>query len=275
MLIGKTNRLRAIRFAKHGAYLTDGETDVLLPVRYVDPKLREGDEVDVFVYADSEDRLIATTQRPRAEVGQFAAMRAISVGPVGAFMDWGLEKDLLVPFAQQFQPIREGSAYVVRVLLDERTSRIVGSTKITKFLNDDMSSLGPRASVHALVYRKIPAGAMVVADGLYNALIPRSEMYEELRVGDSLTAFVKRVRPDGRGALSTTPQGLPSLEEEGTDILRMLEQNGGFLPFSDSSDPADIRRAFGLSKSSFKKLIGMLYREGKIDIEHFGIRLKA
>jgi len=272
--IGSYNEIEIVRKVDFGVYLSDGETDVLLPLRQVPPRAKQGDRLNVFVYTDSEDRIIATMLKPHAVAGEFALMRVVSISAFGAFVDWGLEKDLLVPHSEQRYPLKEERSYVVRVLLDILSNRVIGSTKLSKFLSSDTSSLKDGQRVDALFTQHTDDGTMAIIDGKYPAAIFPDEIFHKLRIGERRTAYVKKIREDGRISLSLSPQGYEAVAAEAPGVLSMLKKNGGFLPYSDNTSPETIRAVFGMSKGSFKKLIGGLMKEGKIEISYHGIRLK-
>lgn len=269
MTIGQFNVLTVLRVVPPGVILGDADGDVLLPRRYAPEDAQVGEEYRVFVYTDSEDRPVATTQIPIATAGEFAFVRVVSTGPYGAFADWGLDKDLLIPHAQQRSPLADGRSYVVRILLDEVSNRIIGSTKLSKFLLDPRSGLRQGQPVEILPYRRIDRGTMVIVDRQFSAFLPE----EEVVIGRTMNAYVLRIREDGKVAVTTNPQGYSAIMGEGPKVLAAMRKAGGFLPFSDSSSPEDIRRAFGMSKGAFKKLIGGLMRDGHIEITYHGIRL--
>jgi len=274
LTIGSYNELELVRKVDFGVYLTDGEQDVLLPIRQVPPRAKQGDRLRVFVYTDSEDRPIATMLRPKAVVGEFAMLKVISISAFGAFVDWGLEKDLLVPHSEQRYPLKEERGYVVRVLLDKLSNRVIGSTKLSKFLLADTTELKEGQKVEAMFIQHTDDGTMAIADSKYPAAIFPDEIFRPLRIGERQTAYIKKIRDDGKVSLSLSPQGYDAVAAEAPGILSMLKKNGGFLPYSDSTPPETIRAVFGMSKGSFKKLIGGLLREGKIEIEYHDIRLK-
>jgi len=195
--IGSYNKLELVRKVDFGVYLTDGEQDVLLPLRQVPPRAKQGDLLDVFVYTDSEDRPIATMLRPKAADGEFALMRVVSVSTFGAFVDWGLEKDLLVPHSEQRYSLKEERSYVVRVLLDKLSNRVIGSTKLNKFLSSDTSELRDGQKVDALFVQHTDDGTMAIVDGKFPAAIFPDEIFQKLRIGERRTAYVKRIREDG------------------------------------------------------------------------------
>jgi hypothetical protein len=271
--VGTTQELRIARLTSVGAYVTDEEQDVLLPRRYVPAGADVDAKVRVFVYTDSEDRLVATTQRPKAQVGEFAYLHVTSVSNVGAFVDWGLDKDLLVPFSEQRPRMVEGRGYIVRVLRDEATNRVFGTMRLQKYLEVDASELGQGAPVEFLIADLLEDGARVIIENRFSGMLFRDEIIGDIRVGQKKQGFVKRVREDGRVSVATNPQGYEAILEQGPLIIDMLKREGGFLPYSDNSSPDEIRRVFRMSKGAFKKVIGALFREGRIDLTHHGIRL--
>ena len=274
IVIGSYNELELVRKVDFGVYMSDGEQDILLPIRQVPPRAKQGDLIRVFVYTDSEDRPIATLLRPKAVVGDFAMLKVVSVNSFGAFVDWGLEKDLLVPHSEQRYSLKEERAYVVRVLLDKLSNRVIGSTKLTKFLSTETAMLREGQKVDAMFFQHTDDGTMAIVDNKYPAAIFPDEIFQPLRIGERRTAYVKKIREDGRLCLSLSPQGYEAVVAEAPGILAMLKKSGGFLPYSDSTSPEVIRAVFGMSKGSFKKLIGGLMKEGKIEISYHGIRLK-
>lgn len=270
--IGRRQSLTIARATPVGMFLTDGQQDVLLPRKYVPSGLLPGAQLDVFVYLDGEERPIATTLHPKAEVGQVASMTCVSSGPRGAFMDWGLEKDLLVPKAEQRDPIRDGERHTVWVGFDDLSGRLYGSTKLERHLGPAPADLvGQR--VQALPYRRQDHGTMCVIDDRYLGILFDAESDGPRPIGRPFPAFARKVREDGRVALALTPVGYQAALGEGPSLLERLKREGGFLPFNDRTPPETIRAELGLSKASFKRLIGTLQREGKLVIESHGIRL--
>jgi len=272
--IGSYNRLQIVRKVDFGVYLSDGESDILLPIRQVPPRAGQGDILDVFVYTDSEDRPIATTDRPKAIVGEFAMLRVVSLSTFGAFADWGLAKDLLIPLSEQRYPLKEERGYVVRVILDKLSNRIIGSTKLSKYLDPDVSGLVEGQKVEAIFTHHTDDGTMAIIENKYSAAIFPDEVFKPLRVGERRTAYIKKIREDSRISLSLSPQGYEAVTAQVPELIRMLQSSGGFLPYSDNTSPEIIRNVFGISKGSFKKLLGRLLKEGRIEISFHGIRLK-
>jgi predicted RNA-binding protein (virulence factor B family) len=271
--LGEYHELKVLREAPMGLILDDGENGLLLPKREVPRKAKIGDTLKVFVYNDSEDRPIATTLHPAATVGEFAAMRCVSSASFGAFMDWGLPKDILVPHSEQKERMFEGEVYIVRVLLDEVSNRVIGTTRLFKYLKKGAGDLQEGQPVSLLVTAVDRGGVRAIIDGTYEGMLFPDEVHDRMKIGDRKRGYIKKIREDGKVALSLQPQGYRAAMETAPLILKKLEEAGGFLPFGDTTPPEDIRRVFGLSKGSFKKAIGSLYREGLIRIEPNGIRM--
>lgn len=269
--IGRRQTLTVARATQVGLFLTDGKDDVLLPRKYVTRDSPPGMEMEVFVYLDGEERPVATTERPLAELGGVATMRCVASGPGGAFMHWGLEKDLLVPMAEQRGPMRPGDFRVVWVGLDEATNRLYGSTRLERHLLPAPNELVGE-KVKALPFHRHPHGLMCAVDDRYLGMLFDSEAPGPLPMGRSFDGYARQVREDGRVALALTPIGYEATLREGPALLERLRREGGFLPFNDRTPPEKIRDEFGLSKASFKRLIGTLQREGKLTIESHGIR---
>lgn len=271
--IGKTNKLKVNRMVDFGAYLDGGEdTEILLPAKYFTPGLTVGDEIEVFVYKDSEDRLIATTEMPIAQVGEFAFMEVNQVNKVGAFLRWGITaKDLLVPFREQKADMREGGVYLVYVYLDDATKRIVGSQKIEKFLGNVMPRYVKGDQVDILVTDKTPIGYRCIVDNLHYGMIYSNEVYQDIEIGKHYTAYVKNVRPDLKIDLMMGDRADRRTADLGTIILNAIKEAGGQLPYSDKTDPETIQQVFSCSKKDFKKAIGHLFKDKKIVITSQGI----
>ncbi|TAE26643.1 MAG: GntR family transcriptional regulator [Cytophagales bacterium] len=273
--LGQTNRLQALRMTSVGMFLghASGE-EVLLPNKYVPQDFREGDFINVFVYTDSEDRIVATTLQPHMERDEFGVLTVVSVTNIGAFLDWGLEKDLLVPHREQAEPMEVGRPYPVYLYYDKTTDRLVGSSRINKFLEEGtMPELDKGDEVSLLVYERTDLGHNAVVNNRYRGLLYASETFRVLRPGDQLVGYIKHIRDDFRIDLSLQKPGYEKVEPNAQHILDKLYSAGGFLPLSDKSDPQLIYRTLEMSKKTFKQAIGTLYRERKILIEEKGIRL--
>lgn len=277
--IGRMNTLTALRRTSVGMFLGDptsdpeDATDILLPNKYVPESLRTEDEIEVFVYRDSEDRLIATTLVPHIQRGEFAALQAVSVMNFGAFMDWGLEKDLLVPHKEQSRPMRVGRWYVVYLYLDEQTDRLVASSKINKFVNDRAFDLEVGQEVDLLVYEPTDLGFNAIVDNRYRGLLYANELFQKVFPGDRLVGYVKTIREDNRIDITLQKPGYQNVEPNADRIVQVLQQAGGFLPLTDNSDPKLIYDQLEMSKKTFKKAIGALYRDRKIELKPDGIYL--
>ena len=268
MKIGEYNELRINRTVDFGAYLIDDDThEVLLPKRYLTPEMKVGDTIRVFVYNDSEDRPVATTEQPYAVVGDFALMRVKAVNKVGAFLDWGLvAKDLLVPFSEQRVDMKVGRSYIVRVYLDEASHRIVASAKLAKFLNQTDPDYYHREKVEVLVTQRSDLGYRVIVDNAHWGQIYQNEIYQDVNVGDRLTAFVKQVRPDGKVDVTLAKIEKMRVDDLADRILDYLNSHNGEMTLTDKSDPDDINKAFNCSKKDFKKALGLLYKQQKITL---------
>ncbi len=266
MKIGEYNELRINRTVDFGAYLIDDDThEVLLPKRYLTSEMKVGDTIRVFVYNDSENRPVATTEQPYAVVGDFALMRVKAVNKVGAFLDWGLvAKDLLVPFSEQRVDMKVGRSYIVRVYLDEASHRIVASAKLAKFLNQTDPDYYHREKVEVLVTQRSDLGYRVIVDNAHWGQIYQNEIYQDVNVGDRLTAFVKQVRPDGKVDVTLAKIEKMRVDDLSDRILDYLNSHNGEMTLTDKSDPDDINKAFNCSKKDFKKALGLLYKQQKI-----------
>jgi len=271
--IGKYNRLEVKKLSAIGAYLVSELGDILMPTKYVPEGLHPGEHIKVFVYLDSEDRLLATTLTPKAQVGDFAVMEVKDVSNVGAFLDWGLEKDLLVPFSEQPRPMQKGDKYLVRVYLD-RSERIAASAKIGKFLDRTHVTLKGGEEVKLTFYEFGDLGAKVIINGRYDGLLFKSELFGKYEIGATVKGFVKKVRSDGKIDVALRKGGVQDIAGGRESFLRVLSERGGFLPVGDKSPPELISEMFRMSKKSFKTVIGNLYKEGVIEITREGIRLR-
>lgn len=272
--IGNYNTLRVVKLVSFGVYLDGGEgKEILLPTRYVPKGVKVDDEIQVFIYHDNEGRLIATTLCPKAVVGEFAFMRVKSVNDTGAFLDWGLMKDLLVPFKEQKMTMREGKWYLVYVHLDHLTGRIVASARIEKFLGNVPPVYQLNQEVDLLVADDTEIGYKVIVDNLHWGMIYHNQVFQRLERGEHLKGYVKEVREDDKLDISLQPLGYQKIDGISQRILNALQMKEGFLPVHDKSDPEEIYSLFRCSKKAFKQAIGSLYKQRLITIEKEGIRL--
>jgi len=273
MEIGKYHTLEVGKEVDFGVYLNSDVGEILLPLKYIPEGLEVGNEIEVFIYRDSEDRIIATTLRPYAAINEFASLEVKDVTDHGAFMEWGLEKDLFVPNREQNSRFVQGKKYVVRVCLDHKTDRLIGTAKLGPFFSSDVESLEEGQEVNLLIYRKTEVGYMAVIDKTFNGLIYNNEIFEPISIGDEKKGFIKKVREDGKIDLTLNKSGAEAIDDNSQSILNRLEENEGYLPYHDKSNPDEIKKAFNLSKKAFKKAIGSLYKSKKIKIEKEGIRI--
>ena len=272
--IGKYNTLKIVKDLDFGVYLDGGDDlEILLPARYVPRNVKPGDEVEVFIYHDNEGRIIATTAKPLAIVGEFQWMECKSVNDMGAFLEWGLMKDLLVPFREQKMPMREGKWYLVYVHLDHVTKRIVASARVDKFLDNVPPVYEFNQEVDLLVADETEIGYKVIINNLHWGLVYHNEIYRRLERGEHLKGYIKEVREDEKIDVSLTRLGYEKVEGIAGIILDALKVQNGFLPVHDKSPADEIYSLFGCSKKSFKQAIGALYKKKLISIEPTGIRL--
>ena len=269
--VGEFNTLRVIRTVDFGVFLDDGKEGILLPKRFVPAGLKVGDELEVFVYHDSEDRLIATTQKPLGTVGEIVALKAVSATKQGAFLDWGLMKDLFVPKSKQLGTMRVGGIYIVRIYIDEQTGRVAATEKIESFLSNEDLDLKEKDAVDLLVYRRTDIGYLCIINGKHTGVLHFSDIYQNIQVGDRLKGYVRKIREENKIDLALGERGYQRVSGEAGKILELLEQHGGFLPYHDKSDPEDIYDNLGMSKKAFKMAIGNLFKQKLIRIKENGI----
>lgn len=273
--IGEAYRLIAARSEAQGFYLRgdDPFKQVLLPNAYVPEGFKEGDEIDVFIYLDNEERLIATTLEPKIQLNDFGCLMVDQVNRVGAFMDMGLVKQLLVPYKEQAIPMEEGRSYVVYMYLDEMTRRLVGTSKLNRYLSNEDISVEESEEVDLIILHSSHLGTNVIINKKHNGLIFKSDVNQPLKPGQRLKGFIKTIREDGKIDVILQQEGIASFEPNSQKIIDILESGDGFLNLHDKSDPAEISKRLLMSKKSFKRAIGNLYRDKKISINEDGIRL--
>lgn len=271
--IGQTSKLTVVEMSQFGAFL-DGDNlgNILLPNRYVTEGLKPADEVEVFIYLDSEDRLVATTEQPFVKVNQFAFLKAVAETPVGAFLDWGLPKNLLVPFREQKMKMKEGQSYLVFVYLDDATKRIVASSKIEKFTGNVSPDYQPGDKVDLIIATKTDLGYKAIINHKHMGMLYSNEIFSPIQMGQQTPGYIKQVREDEKIDLSLQPPGYEAIDGVAHKILATIRLNNGFLPLTDSSSPQAISAALGISKKVFKKAVGALYRQRLITIEVDGLR---
>lgn len=272
--LGKFNRLKVVKSVDFGLYLDGGEEgEILLPSRYVPEESRIGDELDVFLYLDNEERLVATTLTPLVQVGEFACLEVAWVNQYGAFLNWGLMKDLFVPFREQKMKMQVGKKYVVHAHLDDESYRIVASAKVDRYLSKEKALYEPGQEVDALIWQKTDLGFKAIINNEYSGLIYESEVFQSLHTGMRLKAYVKQVREDGKIDLMIQKPGMGKVEDFSKILLDYIREHGGFTSLNDKSPADEIYALFGVSKKTFKKAVGDLYKKRLIILGQDGMRL--
>lgn len=275
MHLGQYNTLTILRFTNPGAYLGDDEdNDVLLPTKYLTPDLSIGDEIEVFLYNDSEDRIVATTEKPLIELNSFAFLKAKEVTHFGAFMDWGLEKDLLVPFKEQSMKLEEGKYYLVYLYLDDATQRLVASAKVKKFFETEHILVQEKDEVDLLICDTTELGKNVVVNDTYSGLIYNNDIFRPLKRGERCKGYVTKVREDGKLDISLEKPGFLKIEPNSQLILDYLKKNDGIMRLTDKSDPDAVRDLLGMSKKTFKQALGNLYKQRMVELHDDHVSLK-
>lgn len=278
--VGEYNTLKVRKELAFGLILEDGKDGILLPKRFVPRGAKPGDELKVFLYHDSEDRLIATTQHPKGTLGDIVLLRVVSLTPQGAFLDWGLMKDLFVPKSKQITGMRLGGDYLVKIYLDEQTGRLAATEKIEPFLSNRDVTLKEKDLVNLIVFRRTDIGHLVIINNKHTGVIHFDDIFRDVKTGDRLPGFIKNIIGPDRSASGDTEidvvpgkPGYEKTEDAAAKILRLLREHKGHLPYHDKSDPEAIYSFFGMSKKTFKMTTGRLYKEKKILITDTGIRL--
>ena len=273
MKIGHYNTLKIERLTKVGLFLSDGKEDVLLPLKYVPKSYSIGDELIVFVYLDHEERPVATTLEPYILMDEFGLLRVNYVNNIGAFLDWGLEKDLFVPFREQARPMEKGKRYLVFAYIDEKTNRIVASSKTNQFLNNENVMLQVGDEVDLIISHITDVGINVIINDQYKGLLYKDQVYDDIRTGDRMVGYIKTIRPDNKIDVTLQKAGYLNIEPNAQKIVDELKASRGFLRLNDNSDPEDIKTVLKMSKKTFKKAIGLLYKDKQIELKEDGIYL--
>lgn len=269
--VGMYNTLKVSRKVDFGFYLDDGSDGILLPKRFAPKRLRIGDEIKVFLYHDSDNRLIATTQEPKGVVGDIVQLKCVSTTEHGAFLDWGLMKDIFVAKSQQLTRMHKGGEYLVKIYIDEQTGRVAATEKVEKQLSNNVLTVKEMDEVDLFVQRETELGYVMIINGKHTGLLHANEVYRNIKVGDKLKGFIKAIRPDNKIDIVIDKPGYARIENEAEKIMRLLQENNGCLPYSDKSEPAAIYDFFGMSKKTFKMTLGALYKQRKIDFAKNGI----
>jgi predicted RNA-binding protein (virulence factor B family) len=274
MEIGKMNTLAVLRETEVGLYVGDEQgNEALVPISLLKSRHPVGSRMDVFVYTDAENRLVASPAKPYAQLHDFAYLRVTDVQEFGAFMDWGLEKDLFVPYSQQDEKMKVDEFYVVYIYLDEKTNRMVASSRIDNFVSNENMSLEPGQAVDLLVYGESPLGFSAIINNKHKGLIYHNDVYQEVFIGDELKGYVKTIRPDKLIDLSFQKSGFKNVLDSTDVVMEAIEKNNGFLNLHDKSTPEEISIRLSMSKATFKKAIGILYRQRKVLIKPEGVYL--
>lgn len=271
--IGEYNLLKVIKQKPMGAFLDDGAEGILLPKRFVPPGTKTGDQLNVFLYHDSEDRVIATTLKPKAVLGDIVKLKVVSTTPQGAFLDWGLMKDLFVPKSQQVSFMRPMGEYIVKIYLDEQTGRLAATERVDQFLSNDELTVKEKDIVDLLVYRRSDLGYVVIINNKHTGILHFSEVYRDVEIGDRFEGFIKTILPGNKIDVVAGTPGYSRVENESEKVLRLLKENDGYLPYHDRSSPEDIYSFFAMSKKTFKMTTGLLYKQRKIEFTPSGIKL--
>ena len=272
--LGEYNRLTIVKAVDFGLYLDGGdEGEILLPSRYVPKDCRIGDELDVFIYLDNEERIVATTQKPLAKVGDFAYLEVSWVNEYGAFLHWGPLKDLFCPFREQKMRMEIGESYIVFVYIDRESYRIAASAKIEHYLQKDTPPYTVGTETDLLIWQKTNLGFQVIIDNRYQGLVYEDQIFKRIHTGDRMKGYISRVREDGKLDVTLQPLGYQQARAFSDTLLQYLKNNGGFCDLGDKSDAEDIKRRFQVSKKTFKKAVGDLYKRCLIVLDEQGIRL--
>lgn len=271
--VGQYNELEVVKQMDFGIYLREGDVEILMPTKWVPRGTKIGDTLNVFVFRDSDDRLIATTIQPFATANTFAFLEAKQVNNIGAFLDWGMDKDLLVPFAEQSMKMEPARSYVVFVYLDEVTDRLAASAKLNKFIERENMDVEEGDVVDLLIYSETELGFNAIINNLYTGLIYKNEIFETLRIGDKIKGYIKRIREDNKIDLSLQKSGYELVDEVKWRILNIIKENNGFLSLNDNSSPEEIKAKLQISKKAFKKAVGALYKERLVKLTDKGVEL--
>ena len=269
---GDYNTLKVLRAVDFGVYLDDGGEGILLPKRFVPEGLKPDDEIKVFVYHDSEGRLIATTQQPNGVVGDIVNMQAVTVTEHGAFLDWGLMKDIFVPKSKQLSGMRQGAFYLVKIYIDEQTGRVAATEKLEYFLSNETLTIKEKDEVELTVYRRTDIGYVVIINNLHTGVLHFNQIYRNIGVGDKMKGYIKAIRPENKIDVVAGAIGYNRIEGESEKILRLLNENNDYLPYHDKSSPEEIYAFFSMSKKAFKMAVGNLFKQKKIELTKTGMK---
>ncbi len=271
--MGEYNLLKVIKVKDMGVFMDNGEEGILMPKRFVPPGTRIGDVLNVFLYHDGEGRPIATTQIPLGVLGDIVKLKAVSVTPQGAFLDWGLMKDLFIPKSGMISFMRPMGEYLVKIVLDEQTGRIAATEKLERFLSNEVLTVKEKEAVDLLVYRQTDIGYEVIINNKHKGILHNNEIYRPIEIGDRFPGFIKNILPENKIDTAAGKPGYQRVEDEAEKILRLLKEHDGYLPYHDKSSPEEIYNFFHISKKTFKMTTGNLYKQHKILFTKTGIQL--
>jgi hypothetical protein len=271
--MGEYNLLKVIKEKQMGVFLDDGEIGILLPKRFVPPGTKIGDELNVFLYHDGEDRPIATTQEPYGILGDIVKLKAVNVTNQGAFLDWGLMKDLFIPKSKIKNFMVPNGEYLVKIVLDEQTGRLAATEKLEPYLSNESLSVKEKEEVNLLVYRQTDIGYEVIINNIHKGILHNNEIYRNIEIGDQFPGFIKKILPENKIDVAAGKPGYTRVEDASEKVLRLLKENDGYLPYHDKSSPEDIYSFFAMSKKTFKMTTGNLYKQHKIVFTKTGIQL--
>jgi predicted RNA-binding protein (virulence factor B family) len=273
--MGEYNLLKVIKVKDMGVFMDNGEEGILMPKRFVPPGTRIGDEINVFLYHDGEGRPIATTQKPFGVLGDIVKLKAVDITPQGAFLDWGLMKDLFIPKSGMISFMRPTGEYLVKIVMDEQTGRVAATEKLERYLSNETLTVKEKEEVELLVYRKTDIGYEVIINGKHKGILHQNEIYRPIEIGDRFPGFIKSILPENKIDVAAGKSGYQRVEDEAEKILRLLQENDGYLPYHDKSSPEEIYDFFHISKKTFKMTTGNLYKQKKIIFTSTGIKLNA
>jgi hypothetical protein len=271
--IGEYNVMKVIKERSMGVFLEDGKEGILLPKRFVPQGTKTGDELKVFLYHDSEDRPIATTQKPIGVLGDIVKLKVVSVTNQGAFLDWGLMKDLFIPKSKMKNFMIPNGEYLVKIVMDEKTGRVAATEKLEPFLSNDNLTVKEKDLVDLIVYRKTNIGYEVIINNIHKGILHNNEIYRDISTGDKFKGFIKKILPENKIDVAAGKPGYERVEDETEKVLRLLNENDGYLPYHDKSSPEEIYSFFSMSKKTFKMVTGNLYKQHKISFTKTGIQL--
>lgn len=271
--MGEYNVLKVIKEKAMGVFLDDGENGILLPKRFMPADAKIDDDIEVFLYHDGEDRPIATTQKPYGVLGDVVKLKAVNVMHQGAFLDWGLMKDLFIPKSKMQSFMRVDGEYLVKIVMDEQTGRLAATEKLDPFLSNENLSVKENDEVSLIVYRTTDIGHEVIINNIHKGVLHFNEVYRDIKIGDKFPGFIKNILPGNKIDVVAGKQGYSRVEDATEKVLRLLKENDGYLPYHDKSSPEDIYSFFGMSKKTFKMTTGNLYKQHKLSFTKTGIQL--